>query len=53
MMTFDPAHNRFELEFAEKRWLPHITPGGMLDRLVRSSDRGGARDASARKGVVA
>jgi len=29
------ARNRFVLEFAEKRWLPHITPGGMLERLTR------------------
>ena len=27
--------NRFVLEQADKLWLPHITPGGMLDRLVR------------------
>ena len=28
--------NRFVLDCAEKRWLPHVTPGGMLDSLVRS-----------------
>jgi hypothetical protein len=27
--------NRFVLENADKLWLPHVTPGGMLDRLVR------------------
>jgi REP element-mobilizing transposase RayT len=27
--------NRFVLEQADKLWLPHVTPGGMLDRLVR------------------
>ena len=26
--------NRFVLEQAEQYWLPHVTPGGMLDRLV-------------------
>lgn len=29
--------NRFVLENAGKRWIPHITPGGMLDRLVRAT----------------
>ena len=27
--------NRFVFEQAEKLWIPHITPGGMIDRLVR------------------
>ena len=27
--------NRFVLEQAEKLWLPHVTTGGMIDRLVR------------------
>ncbi len=27
--------NRFVLEQADQLWLPHITPGGMIDRLVR------------------
>ncbi len=27
------ARNRFVLGFAKKRWLPHVSPGGMLDRL--------------------
>lgn len=27
--------NRFVLKHADRRWLPHVTPGGMLDRLVR------------------
>ncbi len=27
--------NRFVLEHADKLWLPHVMPGGMLDRLVR------------------
>jgi len=27
--------NLFVLEQAEKLWLPHVSPGGMLDRLVR------------------
>lgn len=26
--------NRFVLEHADRLWLPHVTPGGMLDRLV-------------------
>jgi REP element-mobilizing transposase RayT len=29
--------NRFVLENADSRWLPYITPGGMLDRLVRAT----------------
>lgn len=31
------ARNRFILETAEKRWIPHATPGGMLHRLVGST----------------
>lgn len=27
--------NRFVLENADKLWLPHINPGGMIDRLVK------------------
>ncbi len=27
--------NRFVLQHADSLWLPHVTPGGMLDRLVR------------------
>jgi hypothetical protein len=27
--------NRFVLEHADRHWLPHITPGGMLDSLVK------------------
>jgi hypothetical protein len=27
--------NRFVLEQADKLWLPHVTPGGMLDRLIQ------------------
>jgi len=27
--------NRFVLEHADQLWLPHVTPGGMLDRLIR------------------
>jgi len=27
--------NRFVLENADKLWLPHVSPGGMLDRLVK------------------
>ncbi len=27
--------NRFVLEVADKLWLPHVTPSGMLDRLVK------------------
>jgi REP element-mobilizing transposase RayT len=30
------ARNRFVLQHADQLWLPHITPGGMLDRLVRA-----------------
>jgi len=32
--------NRFVMENADKLWLPHVTPGGMLDRLLRSMDAG-------------
>ena len=28
------ARNRFVLDCAEKRWLPHVSRGGMLERLV-------------------
>ncbi len=31
------ARNRFVLEQADKLWLPHVTPGGMLDRLVKAA----------------
>ncbi|MFA7172209.1 MAG: transposase [Kiritimatiellia bacterium] len=31
------ARNRFVLKHADKLWLPHVTPGGMLDRLVREA----------------
>ena len=27
--------NRFVLENADQLWLPHVTPGGMIDRLMR------------------
>ena len=30
--------NQFVMECAEKRWLPYISPGGMLDRLTRKGD---------------
>ncbi|MDD2598852.1 MAG: hypothetical protein PHO37_06470 [Kiritimatiellae bacterium] len=30
------ARNRFVLGNADQLWLPHVTPGGMLDRLVRN-----------------
>ncbi len=39
------ARNRFVLDSAEKRWLPHVTPGGMLDRLARKGDTHVARRA--------
>ncbi len=29
--------NRFVLNCAEKRWIPHIAPGGMLDRLIQTT----------------
>jgi len=29
------ARNRFVLEQADTLWLPHVTPGGMIDRLVK------------------
>ncbi len=29
------ARNRFVLEQSDRLWLPHVTPGGMLDRLVK------------------
>jgi hypothetical protein len=32
------ARNRFVLENANRLWLPHVTPGGMLDRLVRETN---------------
>ncbi len=38
--------NRFVMEQAEKLWLPHITPGGMIDRLVRATRMSPARMAS-------
>ena len=28
------ARNRFVLKFAQKRWIPHVTKGGMLERLI-------------------
>jgi REP element-mobilizing transposase RayT len=31
------ARNRFVLEQADRLWLPHVTPGGMLDRLVKAA----------------
>ncbi|MDD3538023.1 MAG: hypothetical protein PHH65_07170, partial [Eubacteriales bacterium] len=31
------ARNRFVLEQADRLWLPHVTPGGMLDRLVKAT----------------
>jgi REP element-mobilizing transposase RayT len=30
--------NRFVLETADRLWLPHVTPGGMLDRLMQKMD---------------
>jgi len=30
--------NRFVLERADKLWLPHINPGGMIDRLTQAAD---------------
>jgi REP element-mobilizing transposase RayT len=35
--------NRFVLEAADRLWLPHVTPGGMLDRLAREMDVQGKR----------
>ncbi len=32
--------NRFVLKNAEHRWIPHATPGGMLDRLMEELDLG-------------
>ena len=29
------ARNRFVLKHADQRWIPHVQPGGMLDRLLR------------------
>ena len=41
------ARNRFVIENAEQLWLPHVTPGGMLDRLLSALDaRGKTRDAA-------
>ena len=31
------ARNRFVLEQSDRLWLPHVTPGGMLDRLVKTA----------------
>ena len=31
--------NRFVLERADRLWLPHVSPGGMLDRLVKERNR--------------
>lgn len=30
--------NRFVIEYADKLWLPHVTPGGMLDRLLKDQE---------------
>lgn len=27
--------NRFVLQASNQQWLPHVTPGGMLDHLVK------------------
>jgi len=35
--------NRFVLENADKLWLPHVNPGGMIDRLVREMGVQGKR----------
>ena len=35
--------NRFVLEQADQLWLPHVNPGGMIDRLVREMDVQGKR----------
>jgi len=32
--------NRFVLAQSDKHWLPHVTPGGMLDRLVHELNAG-------------
>ena len=32
------ARNRFVLSLSEKRWLPYVSPGGMLDRLRREAE---------------
>lgn len=34
------ARNRFVLQIADQRWLPYVTPGGMLERLVEEPHRG-------------
>jgi hypothetical protein len=28
--------NHFVLEYADKLWVPHVSPGGMLQRLLKS-----------------
>ncbi len=33
------ARNRFVLAQAAKRWIPHATPGGMIDRLTRAGNK--------------
>jgi putative transposase len=32
--------NRFVIEHSDKLWLPHVTPGGMLDRLLKEHTQG-------------
>ncbi|MDF7800997.1 transposase [Pontiellaceae bacterium B1224] len=38
------ARNRFVLERADRLWLPHVQPGGMLDRLLRETGKRTERD---------
>jgi putative transposase len=37
-LTAAEERNKFVLDCAEKRWLPHVSRGGMLDRLLRTGD---------------
>lgn len=40
------ARNGFVLDFAEKRWLPHVSRGGMLERLLHEGDNHVAQDTA-------
>lgn len=31
-------HNRFVIQNADKLWIPHISKGGMLDRLLKETN---------------
>jgi len=33
--------NRFVIQNADKLWIPHVTKGGMLDRLLKETNASG------------